>query len=72
MSLQLDCQNDVLRFSGRLDADGGRQVDNWLNRASTVPPVWDLAQLDFLSSAGIRSLLLLNAACGLAAVGRKL
>ena len=60
MSLQLDCQQDLLSFRGRLDADGARQLDAWLSQASAVPTVWDFSKLEFLSSAGIRSLLLLD------------
>ena len=37
-----------------------RQLDAWMSHASEVPSVWDLSKLAFLSSAGIRSLLLLD------------
>ncbi|MCX6927370.1 MAG: STAS domain-containing protein [Verrucomicrobia bacterium] len=60
MSLQLDCDPGLLRFSGRLDANGARLLDAWLSRASALPSVWDFSKLEFLSSAGIRSLLLLD------------
>lgn len=60
MSLRLYADPDLLHFEGRLDAEGSRQLDAWLTQTSTVPPIWDLSRLTFLSSAGIRSLLLLN------------
>ncbi len=60
MPLQLVYQADLLRFVGRLDADGARQVDALLGQTAAMPSVWDLSELAFLSSAGIRSLLLLD------------
>lgn len=60
MSLQLDCSQGLLRLQGRLDAAGAQQLSAWLAAHPNPPPVWDLAGLSFLSSAGLRSLIALD------------
>lgn len=60
MSLELHADKDVLRLAGRLDATGAPRFEAWLSEARELPSVWDLGNLEFLSSAGIRCLLLLS------------
>ncbi|MFM1769572.1 MAG: hypothetical protein RJA22_2101 [Verrucomicrobiota bacterium] len=60
MSLQLDLTGGLLRLQGRLDAAGAQQLSTWLAQASAPPFAWDFSALEFLSSAGIRSLLALD------------
>ena len=50
----------VLALSGKLDILGASTLDDWAAKQAKVPVVWDIGQLSFISSAGIRSLMKLD------------
>lgn len=50
-------EEPILMLTGRLDGDGATTLDIWCARQDTLPIIWDVAGLTFVSSAGIRSLL---------------
>jgi anti-anti-sigma regulatory factor len=60
MPLEITVDEDLLVLSGRLDAAGAITLDSWKADAATVPAIWDLRALGFLSSLGIRSLITLD------------
>ena len=60
MPLEIAVDADLLVLSGRLDAAGAMALDAWKGEAETVPAIWDLRGLAFLSSLGIRSLMTLD------------
>ena len=47
----------VLRLSGRLNGTTALLLERWLQEHAPAPLLWDLAGLHFLSSAGVRVLL---------------
>jgi ABC-type transporter Mla MlaB component len=60
MALEISVDADLLILSGRLDAAGAIALDAWKTEAATVPALWDLRALAFISSLGIRSLITLD------------
>lgn len=60
MALEITVDADLLILSGRLDAAGAIALDAWKAEAATVPALWDLRALAFISSLGIRSLITLD------------
>lgn len=60
MALEITVDADLLVLSGRLDAAGAIALDAWKADAPTVPAIWDLRALAFVSSLGIRSLITLD------------
>jgi anti-anti-sigma regulatory factor len=60
MALEISVDADLLILSGRLDAAGAIALDAWKAEAATVPALWDLRALAFISSLGIRSLITLD------------
>lgn len=59
-ALEITVDADLLILSGRLDAAGAIALDSWKADATTIPALWDLRALAFLSSLGIRSLITLD------------
>ncbi len=61
MSLGIDighaAGHSILSLSGRLNGSTAAQLESWLAEQAAVPSVWDLSQLDFVSSAGLRVLI---------------
>lgn len=60
MALEIVVTADLLVLSGRLDAAGAVALDAWKGEATSIPAIWDLRGLVFLSSLGIRSLMTLD------------
>ncbi len=60
MALEITVDADLLVLSGRLDAAGAIALDAWKADAPTVPAIWDVRALAFVSSLGIRSLITLD------------
>lgn len=60
MALEISVDADLLILSGRLDAAGAIALDAWKAEAASVPAIWDLRALAFVSSLGIRSLITLD------------
>ena len=60
MALTLSADADLLVFSGRLDAAGAMTLDAWQTQADSIPVIWDLRALEFISSLGIRGLMTLD------------
>lgn len=60
---------EVLELTGRLDATGAGVLDTWAAEQSHIPMVFDITNVDYISSIGIRSLLKLDKA--LRATGQK-
>ena len=60
---------EVLGLIGRLDATGAGILDTWATEQSHIPMVFDITNVDYISSIGIRSLLKLDKA--LRATGQK-
>ena len=60
---------EVLGLNGRLDATGAGILDTWAAEQSHIPMVFDITNVDYISSIGIRSLLKLDKA--LRAIGQK-
>lgn len=62
--VHFDEQIPVLALSGRFDADGARSFDEKIASAKTVAPWWvlDMREVSYLSSIGLRSLVMLEKA----------
>ena len=60
---------EILGLNGRLDATGAGILDTWAAEQSHIPMVFDITNVDYISSIGIRSLLKLDKA--LRATGQK-
>lgn len=61
MTLELTLANGlplpVLSLRGKLDGASAPQLAQWLEQHAPAPTIWDLSQLDYVSSAGLRVLL---------------
>ena len=60
MTLQVERRGSVLALTGRLDAPGAAELERAGAGLGDVPAVWDLGGLVFLSSAGLRSLMVMD------------